>query len=154
MRDIAGHVMGTMIEIAAIVRHEPFSRDSAPPGREAGDDPVHAMNAVSGPARDAVRSADLGQPTDAMHGRRTVAEALAFPIADLAVHAWDIAHATRQRLQLPDILLAHVAHTCAQVPEEVLRGPGLFGPAQQASDDPDDTTRLMAWLGRNTRPLT
>ena len=92
--------------------HEPFSRDSALPGRDAADDPVDAMHAVSGPARDAVRSADLGQPTDAMHGRRTVAEALAFPIADLAVHAWDIAHATQQQ---------------------------LFGPAQAAPDDADDT---------------
>lgn len=153
VRDIAGHVVGTMIEIAAIARHKPFSRNSAPPGSDAGDDPVDTMHAVSGPARDAVRSADLGQPTDAMHGRRTVAEALAFPIADLAVHAWDIAHATQQQLQLPDVLLAHVVHTCAQVPEEVLRGPGLFGPVQAAPDDADDTTRLMAWLGRETRPL-
>lgn len=141
VRDVVSHVIGTMIEASAVVRGEPFSREPDGPGNAAGEDPVAALRAVSGPAREAVKTANLSQVT---------AEALAFPAADLVVHAWDIAHATRQQLLLPDELLAHVAHTCEQVPEEKLRGPGLFGPAQTVGDDADDTTRLMAWLGRDT----
>lgn len=150
VRDVVGHVIGTMIEASAILRGEPFSRDDSRPGNAAGDDPVAALRAVSGPAREAVKTADLSQASDTPRGRRTVAEALAFPTADLVVHAWDIAHATRQHLLLPDDLLAHVVHTSEQVPEETLRGPGLFGPIQPVADDADDTTRLMAWLGRDT----
>lgn len=150
VRDVVRHVIGTMSEASAIVRGEPFSRDPSRPGNAAGEDPVAAVRAVSGPARQAVQTADLSQAAGTSGGGRTVAEALAFPTADLVVHAWDIAHATRQQLLLPDELLAHVAHTCEQVPEEKLRGPGLFGPAQTVDDDADDTTRLMAWLGRDT----
>ena len=66
------------------------------------------------------------------------------------MHAWDVAHSTNRPLTLPPEVLAHVVHTCEQVPEEVLRGPGLFGPARPVAEDADDTTRLMAWLGRDT----
>jgi uncharacterized protein (TIGR03086 family) len=83
-----------------------------------------------------------------MHGRRTVAEALAFPTTDLVVHAWDVARATGQQLQLSDELLAYVVHTATRVPETVLRRPGLFGPPQPVAEDADETSRLMAWLGR------
>lgn len=58
----------------------------------------------------------------------------------------------RQRPQLPPELLAHVAATSQQVPEEVLRGPDRFGPARRAPPGADETTSLMAWLGRDTAP--
>ncbi len=51
---------------------------------------------------------------------------------------------------VPDELLAHMVHTAERVPEDVLRGPNSFGPAQSVADDADDTTKLMAWLGRET----
>jgi len=54
----------------------------------------------------------------------------------------------------PSSGLAPWARGWPSAEKKSVTGPGLFGPAQQASDDPDDTTRLMAWLGRNTRPLT
>lgn len=151
VRDVVGHVIGTMTEAAAVLRGEPLSRDPSVPGDAAGDDPVAALRAVSAAAREAVKTANLSQPTETPHGRRTVAEALAFPTADLIVHAWDVGHATKQSLLLPDELLAHVVRTSEQVPEEILRGPGLFGPAQPVADDADDTTRVMAWLGRDVR---
>jgi hypothetical protein len=71
--------------------------------------------------------------------------------ADLAVDPWDVADATGQTLQRPRELLSHVVATGEQVPEHVLRGPDLFGPAQQAPADADNTTKLMAWLGQ--KPL-
>jgi len=42
----------------------------------------------------------------------------------------------------------HVVATCEQVPEDALRSPDLFGPVQPA--DTDATTKLRAWLGRQT----
>lgn len=151
VRDVVGHVVQSTLKIAALVRHEPFLRDDEHPAGAAGDDPLAALRAACGPAREAVKHGDLSRTTEAMHGQRTVASALAFPVADLAVHAWDIAHATGQGgLRLPPELLAHIVHTTDQVPDDVLRGPGRFGPARPVADRADDTTRLMAWLGRDT----
>jgi uncharacterized protein (TIGR03086 family) len=148
-RDVVDHVVGTMTKGIAVLRGAPFQ---AGPSRlsNAASDPLVAWRAVMHPAREAVRTAELHREVDTPHGRRTIAEALAFPAADLAVHAWDVADATGQTLQLPRELLSHVVATCEQVPEHVLRGPDLFGPAQQAPADADNTTKLMAWLGRET----
>lgn len=97
-------------------------------------------------------TARLDREVDTPGGRRTVAEGLMFPAADLAVHAWDVATAAGQALDLPPELRAHVLATCEQVPEHVLRSPGRFGPVREASADADETTRLMAWLGRDIGP--
>jgi uncharacterized protein (TIGR03086 family) len=148
-RDVVNHVVGTMTKGIAVLRGAAFQAGPSRP-RGAASDPLAAWRAVVHPAREAMRTAELDREVDTPHGRRTVAEALAFPAADLAVHAWDVADATRQTLQLPRKLLAHVMATCEQVPKNVLRDPDLFGPVHQAPADADNTTKLMAWLGRTT----
>lgn len=148
-RDVAGHVVGTVTKAAAILGGEAFPPGPSRPEDGAGDDPVAAWRAASRPARESVGEADLSREIDMPRGRGTAAQALAFPTADLIVHAWDIAHAAGLELSLPAELLAHIVATCAPVPEETLRGPDLFGPAREAPDGADDTARLMAWLGRD-----
>lgn len=153
-RDVVGHVIGTMSKGAAVLRGEPYPSDPSRPGDAAGDDPLSAWREIADSVRTALTGVDLTRVLDSPSGKRTVAEGLRFPAADLAVHAWDVATATGQRLQLSDELLAHIMSTSQQVPEDVLRGPDLFGPARQAPADADDTLELMAWLGRDPVSVT
>lgn len=147
-RDVVGHVIGTVTKATTILGGGEFPPGPSLPGDVAGSDPVAAWRAASRPAREAARTADLSREIAMPRGRGTTAQALAFPTADLIIHAWDVAQATEQRIELPDELLAHVVATCEVVPEDTLRGPDLFAPAREAPDGADDTTLLMAWLGR------
>jgi hypothetical protein len=49
---------------------------------------------------------------------------------------------------VPADLLAFCRQEVESVPEEDLRRPGLFGPAQPVPDDATPTDRLMAYAGR------
>ena len=50
---------------------------------------------------------------------------------------------------LPDDLLEFCRGLVESVPEDMLRRPGGFGPAQPAGQDPTPTARFMAHLGRS-----
>lgn len=147
-RDVVGHVIGTMGKASVVVRGGSYPTGPSTPGDAAGIDPVKTWRAAVRPVLEALRSSDMSQQVDSPHGTQSVGAALAFPVADLAVHAWDLARATAQPFALPDELLAHVASVSAGVPEERLRGPNLFDPARPVPEGADDTTALMAWLGR------
>ncbi|WP_223125358.1 adenosylmethionine--8-amino-7-oxononanoate transaminase [Streptomyces sp. TRM68367] len=148
-RDVVGHVIGTLGKVALIARGEPTQSAPSQPGEAAAGDPVKAWRDAAAAARTAVAEADPTLQVDTPAGRQNLARALAFPVSDIIVHAWDIAAATGRPLRLPDSLLAHIVHTCAQVPEAALRGPGRIGEARPSAPGADDTTRMMAWLGRD-----
>ncbi|MEU5974730.1 adenosylmethionine--8-amino-7-oxononanoate transaminase [Streptomyces sp. NPDC047315] len=148
-RDVVGHVIGTLCKVALIARGEPTQSAPSQPGDAAAGDAVKAWRDAAAAARTAVAEADPELQVDTPAGRQNLARALAFPVSDVVVHAWDIAAATGRPLQLPDSLLAHIVYTCAQVPEAALRGPGRIGEAQPSAPGADDTTRMMAWLGRD-----
>lgn len=148
-REIVGHVIGTLGKVALIARGEPTQAAPSQPGDAAGGNPVKAWRDAAAAARTAVAAADPELEVDTPAGRQDLARALAFPVSDVVVHAWDLAAATGRPLRLPDSLLAHVAHTCAQVPEVALRGPGRIGQPRPSAPGADDTTRMMAWLGRD-----
>ena len=80
-------------------------------------------------------------------GELPLPQALALPIADLAVHSWDLAAAGGRALELPDEMLAHVETLVRSIPEEQLRS-GPFGPAVEPPPSASQTDRLMAYLGR------
>lgn len=145
-RDVVGHVVGTMTKGLAVLTGAEYPSGPSEPGEQ--PDPVTRWPEVRDRLRETVPTAPLDQEADSPQGRRTVAEGLRFPAADLAVHAWDVGAATGQHVELPDELRAHVVATCEQVPEDVLRSPGRFGPERQAPAGADETTKLMAWLGR------
>ena len=76
-------------------------------------------------------------------------QALALPVADMAVHSWDIAAASGRDLQLPDDLREHVEGMVRAVPAEQLRSPETFGPPVEAPQGASPTEQLMAFLGRS-----
>ena len=81
-------------------------------------------------------------------GEVPLRRALAFPIADLAMHSWDLHRSQGRFVELPDDVLAFCGSLVESLPEKVLRGPTAFGPALVAPDGATATTRLMAYLGR------
>jgi Mycothiol maleylpyruvate isomerase N-terminal domain len=74
---------------------------------------------------------------------------LSFPIVGLTIHAWDVYQSQHQPVEVPDDLLAFCRQVVEAVPEDELRRPGLFGPAQPVSEDATPTARFMAYVGRS-----
>lgn len=70
-------------------------------------------------------------------------------MSDLALHSWDLHRSQSQLVELPQDLLAFCRSLVESVPDDMLRRPGGFGPAQTAPDDAAPTARLMAYLGRS-----
>jgi uncharacterized protein (TIGR03086 family) len=69
-------------------------------------------------------------------------------IGELAVHGWDLAVATGQRLDLPADLLAHL-HDAVSVSAEQGREMGLFGPEVAVPADAPPLDRVLALTGRD-----
>src|SRR5271170_727446 len=74
---------------------------------------------------------------------------LSFPIVGLTIHAWDVYQSQHQPAKVPDDLLAFCRQVVESVPEDELRRPGLFGPAEPAPEDATPTVRFMAYVGRS-----
>ena len=87
---------------------------------------------------------DAGPP-----GRLTVAAAVDMLVTnDVLVHTWDLAVATGQQVEL-DPTVVHEMYLGMQPLDELLRSSGHYGPRVEAPDDADETTRLLAFTGRD-----
>ena len=64
-------------------------------------------------------------------------------------HAWDLAKATGQDTTLPDELVKECAETVAAM-DEMLRMPGVCGPAVTVGDDASAQYKLIAFMGRRS----
>jgi uncharacterized protein (TIGR03086 family) len=93
---------------------------------------------------DDLADADL----NAMRGDAPLRQALRFPVFGLTIHVWDIYHSQHRPVDVPEDLLAFCRRVVESVPEDELRRPGMFGPAQPVPDDATPTARLMAFVGR------
>jgi uncharacterized protein (TIGR03086 family) len=83
---------------------------------------------------------DFGpMPMDALVG---------FMGADLVVHVWDLARTAKVDEQLDPALCKATLATWKAAPEEVLRMPGMFGPAVKPAQGTDIQTKLLNFLGR------
>lgn len=71
------------------------------------------------------------------------------PVANLALHSWDVHRSQGRAVELPEELLTFCRGLVESAPENMLRRPGGFGPAQPAPEDATPTDRLMTYLGRS-----
>lgn len=112
--------------------------------------------------RDAMQAA-LDRPDQANHafdgyfGPTTFAgTAASFYCADLTVHRWDIARAVGlasfEEVPATEIDLIMDAFGPDSSLAKDMRQPGLFNDPVAVSNNADDTTKLMAWLGRTVTP--
>ncbi|MHA3703040.1 TIGR03086 family metal-binding protein [Jatrophihabitans sp. YIM 134969] len=75
------------------------------------------------------------------------AAASAFTVAEVTVHAWDLARAIGADETLPPEAVAAASEQLHST-ENTLRRPGVMAPAVEVPDDADPQTRLLAFTGR------
>jgi uncharacterized protein (TIGR03086 family) len=148
VRDLVNHLVGANLVFAALLR------DRTPPDRgtdHLGENPAVAYR-DSGTAVQAAfdQPGVLERTYQAPIGSVPGAVMLHLRITDLLVHAWDLAQATGQPVDLPDDLAEQaLAFSRAQLAD--LPRAGRFGPAQPVTHNAPALDRLVAYLGRPVR---
>jgi uncharacterized protein (TIGR03086 family) len=136
--DLVAHTTGTVAKIVTLVEGGEVVEGPADPDDWRSEDPAAQVRELAGRLHDALASADL----DALR------QSLTSPICGLAIHVWDVDRSQDRSLELPEGLLGFCRQVAESVPEDTLRRPGGFGPAQPVPDDATPTDRLMAFFGR------
>src|SRR5262249_30873693 len=97
---------------------------------------------------DVLRTADLSVAMDSPLGR-TVADALATPVIDLYVHAWDLGAAVGVAVEIPDDVIEFAHAYIDPLPEATIRGENrAFGAPIRAPAGATQTERFIGWTGR------
>jgi len=81
-------------------------------------------------------------------GPLSVDALIGFMGADLVVHAWDLARTAKVDEGLDPALCKATLATWKALPEDIMRGPGMFGAAIKPAKGADPQTRLLNFLGR------
>jgi uncharacterized protein (TIGR03086 family) len=116
------------------------------------DDPVGAWNAVDAALAAALDDpAQPGRTIENPFGPRSLADTVdMIVVPDVLIHTWDLARATQLDESLDPDQIQRMLDSMGSMPDETLRADGMFGPRIEVSDDVDDQTRLLAFLGRRT----
>lgn len=75
-------------------------------------------------------------------------QAAGFLVGDLVIHSWDLARAIGADDSLPDAAVQATLMGLGRVPDEMLRGANMFGPALDVADDASPQEKLLAFAGR------
>jgi len=123
--------------------------DGLPPAAAPSDDPAGAWAATREAVQNLLDDPErAGREFDGRMGRSTVEGAMGmFHCVDLVVHGWDLAQAAGLDSTVPSDQLAWVREKVESL-SHMARSPGAFGPARDAPEEADETTRTMAFLGR------
>jgi uncharacterized protein (TIGR03086 family) len=137
IRDLVDHTTGSAAKMVALA-------EGASPEPSQPKDPVAQLRGLAARLKDALARADL----NAMRGDVPLRQALRFPVFGLTIHVWDVYRSQHRPVDVPEDLLAFGREVVESVPEDELRRPGMFGPAQPVPEDATPTDRLMAYAGR------
>ena len=149
LRDLVGHATGSAAKIVTLVEDGDVWAGPSQPADWVCEDPAARLRGLAARLHDALPGANLNAMRASPEGEVPLHRALTYPVSDLALHSWDV-HCSQGRLiELPRDLLALCRGLVESVPEDMLRRPGGFGPAQSAPADSTPTARLMAYLGRS-----
>ena len=146
--ELVGHATGSTAKILTLVEGGEISRAPSEPADWVCEDRAARLSDLAARLHDALPNADLNAMRPSPQGDVPAHRALTFPIADLAIHSWDVHRSVGRMVELPDDVLAFCQGFVDSLPEEALRQPGAIGPAKPAPPDASATARLMAFLGR------
>jgi uncharacterized protein (TIGR03086 family) len=138
IRDLVAHTTGSVARLVTLVEGGEAPPGPSDPNDWRSDDPAGQLRELVTRLHDALDSADL----DALR------QALTVPVVGLSIHTWDVYRSQHRPFELPEDLLGFCRQVAETVPEEALRRPGVFGPAQPVPEDATPTARLMAYFGR------
>lgn len=145
VRDVVAHVTGSVAKARGLARDEAISQLRSDPEAWYVADPVAELRDTCAGALAALAEVDLGAPREMRGARMPLSAALAFPVVDAMVHAWDIEHSLGRRLELAPELLDYARALTDRV--TTAANPN-FAPPIPARPDASATERLMAQLGR------
>ena len=149
VRDLVGHATGSAAKIVTLVEDGEVWGGPSQPADWVCEDPAARLRELAARLQDALPGADLDAMRASPEGEVALHRALTYPVSDLALHSWDVHRSQGRLIELPEDLLALCRGLVESVPEDMLRRPGGFGPAQSAPEDSTPTARLMAYLGRS-----
>lgn len=148
IRDLVGHATGSAAKIVTLVEdREVWGRSE--PTDWACEDPAARLRELAARLQEALPGADPAALRVSPQGEVPLHRALTYPVSDLALHSWDLHRSQGRLVELPHGLLAFCRELVTSVPEDILRRPGGFGPAQPAPEDATPTSHLLAYLGRS-----
>jgi uncharacterized protein (TIGR03086 family) len=81
-------------------------------------------------------------------GPMPIDDLIGFMAADLVPHTWDMARTAKADERLDAALVKHTMATWKGLPKEVVRGPGMMGPAVKSVPGADAQTKMLNFLGR------
>lgn len=148
IRDLVGHATGSAAKVVALVEGGKVWGRSEP-AEWASENPAPWLGELADRLQRALPGTDLNAPRTSPEGEVPLHRALTYPVSDLALHSWDVHRSQGRAVELPADLLAFCQSLVGSLPEEMLRRPGSFGPAQPAPQNATQTARLMAHLGRS-----
>ena len=152
LRELVAHATGSATRIIVLAEDGELWDGPSEPSDWTYDNPAAQLSALGVRLREALPGADLDAPRKSPQGEVPLRRALMFPVADLALHTWDLRQSLGEPIELPDDLLALSEGLVTSVPEQMLRRPRGFGPEQHAPAGASRTTKLMAFLGRAVSP--
>jgi len=122
------------------------------PAPSVDDDPIAAFRAARADIEAVLDDpAVAGREFDAPHVGRTSVEMSIHQVvsADLVLHGWDLARATGQDDTIDPGEVQGGLESAGSMPEEVLRMPGVFGPAVPVPPDASPQDRMLGFIGRD-----
>lgn len=149
IRDLVGHVTGSAAKVVALVEGGEIWQKPSEPDDWKCDDPAGRLRELAARLQTALPCADFDAMRPSPQGEVPLRQALTFPVADLAMHGWDVHRSLGRLIDLPDDLLGFCRGLVDSLPEDMLRRPGAFGPAQPVPANATPTSRLMGHLGRS-----
>jgi uncharacterized protein (TIGR03086 family) len=114
------------------------------------EDPVAAWESVQSTVAQLLADPGrAGQTVETPFSSQSLAETVDMIVTgDVFTHTWDLARATGQDETLDADQVQRMLGSITAMPDEMLRADGMFGPRVPVSDDADDQTKLLAFLGR------
>jgi uncharacterized protein (TIGR03086 family) len=145
VKDLLNHVIAgmSMLKTAAS-----GGKATPPEGNIVGDDPAGQYKAAREElldvlGQDGVFDKTWEMPFGAMPGKMMAG--IAF--LEHLTHAWDVRKATGQETELPGDLVKE-CYELVQPMDQMLRMPGVCGPAVEVPDSASATDKLIAFMGR------
>ena len=120
-------------------------KESVPPAEVSPTDWRGALLAQLSRTVEAWTPASAWEGTTSMGPARVIGEMI---VGELVVHAWDLARATGQRLDLPDDLLAYTRDGIAAGAGQA-REMGIYGPEVPVGEDAPLLDRIVGLTGRD-----